>query len=130
MSVKIYTDGSSLGNPGPSGWASIILEDDETEIILSGNDKYSTNNRMELLAIIKGIEFVCENNIIIYSDSKLSINCSKRIWKRKKNLDLWKLYDKVSQNKDIKFIWVKGHNGDKYNVMADKIAKEEAKKIK
>ena len=133
MSIEIYTDGSSLGNPGPSGWGVIILEEDDiqiSEIILSGNEKKSTNNRMELKAVIESIEFVTEKEIKIYTDSKYVINCAKGIWKIKKNIDLWNIYKKVSKNKKIEYVWVKGHNGNKYNEMVDKIAKEEANKIK
>ena len=133
MSIEIYTDGSSLGNPGPSGWGVIILEEDDiqiSEIILSGNEKKSTNNRMELKAVIESIEFVTEKEIKIYTDSKYVINCAKGIWKIKKNIDLWNIYKKVSKNKKIEYVWVKGHNGNKYNEMVDKIAKEQANKIK
>ena len=131
--MEIYTDGSSLGNPGPSGWGAIILEEDEieiSEIILCGNEKKSTNNRMELNAVIESIDFVNEKEIKIYTDSKYVINCAKGIWKIKKNIDLWNIYKKVSKNKKIEYVWVKGHNGNKYNEMVDKIAKEEANKIK
>jgi ribonuclease HI len=133
MSIEIYTDGSSLGNPGPSGWGAIILEEDDieiSEIILCGNEKKSTNNRMELNAVIESIDFVNEKEIKIYTDSKYVINCAKGIWKIKKNIDLWNIYKKVSKNKKIEYVWVKGHNGNKYNEMVDKIAKEEANKIK
>ena len=133
MIVEIYTDGSSLGNPGPSGWGALILEEDEyeiSEIILSGNEKKSTNNRMELNAVIESIKFVTEKEIKIYSDSKYVINCAKGLWKIKKNLDLWEIYKKVSKDKNIEYVWVKGHNGNKYNEIVDKIAREEANKIK
>jgi ribonuclease HI len=133
MSMEIYTDGSSLGNPGPSGWGAIILEEDDieiSEIILCGNEKKSTNNRMELNAVIESIDFVNEKEIKIYTDSKYVINCAKGIWKIKKNIDLWNIYKKVSKNKKIEYVWVKGHNGNKYNEMVDKIAKEQANKIK
>ena len=133
MSIEIYTDGSSLGNPGPSGWGVIILEEDEneiSEIILCGNETKSTNNRMELQAVIESIDFVTEKEIKIYTDSKYVINCAKGLWKIKKNIDLWDIYITVSKNKNIEYVWVKGHNGNKYNEMVDKIAKEEANKIK
>jgi len=133
MIVEIYTDGSSLGNPGPSGWGALILEEDEyeiSEIILSGSEKKSTNNRMELNAVIESIKFVTEKEIKIYSDSKYVINCAKGLWKIKKNLDLWEIYKKVSKDKNIEYVWVKGHNGNKYNEIVDKIAREEANKIK
>lgn len=133
MWTEIYTDGSSLGNPGPSGWGAIILEEDEniiSEIILCGREKKSTNNRMELQAVIESIDFVNEKYIKIYTDSKYVINCAKGIWKIKKNIDLWDKYKKVSKHKKIEYVWVKGHNGNEYNEIVDRIAKEQANKIK
>ena len=130
MMIEIYTDGSCLKNPnGPGGWAVCILEDN-LEYYLSGNNSSTTNNRMELTAIIEGISCVKEKiECKIYTDSQLCINCATGKWKRKANLDLWNEYDKVSKNKNIKYEWVKGHAGNKYNEIVDKIALEEAKKI-
>ena len=128
--LKIYTDGSCLKNPnGPGGWALCILEN-EKEFYLCGNEKSTTNNRMELKAVIEGISCIKENQeCIIYSDSQLTINCASNIWKRKANIDLWEDYEKVSKNKKIKFEWVKAHNKNHYNEIVDKIAFCEAKKI-
>ena len=129
--MEIYTDGSCLKNPGgPGGWAICIL-DDNKEFYLSGNNNSTTNNRMELTAIIEAVSCIKENSICctIYTDSQLCINCATGKWKRNKNLDLWLEYDKYSKNKNIKFEWVKGHNNNKYNEIVDKMALKEAKKI-
>ena len=110
---------------GKGGFAALFLENDL--ISFSGHEKDTTNNRMELLAVIIAIIYCnrdCE--YIIYSDSKVTINCAEGGWKRNKNLDLWKEYDKVKIGKRYKFEWVKGHSGNKWNDMADRIAKEEA----
>ena len=129
MSSSIYTDGSSLGNPGPSGWSFCVLENNE-EFFLSGGEEHSTNNRMELQAIIKALKYVKGNEYILYSDSKLTINCAKKIWKRKANIDLWDIYDEVIKNKKIDYIWIKAHNGNKYNEIVDKLSRTEATKYK
>ena len=126
----IYTDGSCLKNPGgPGGWAGYIIENN-IHWCVSGNEKETTNNRMELKAVIESIYFAHKTYHIVYSDSKWVINCATNVWKRKANLDLWEEYDSVVKNKYIKFEWVKGHNGNKYNEIVDKIAKKEAKSIK
>lgn len=129
--IKIYTDGSCLKNPnGPGGWGVCILENDK-EYYYCGNDPSTTNNRMELKAIIEGISCVKENSkCIIYTDSLLTINCASSKWKKKANLDLWKEYEKNSINKDITFEWVKGHSGNYYNEKVDILAREEAENIK
>ena len=128
--MSIYTDGSCLKNPGgKGGWAFVLLENDE-EIYGSGSESSTTNNRMELVAVIEALKFVKNNNYNIFSDSKLTINCAQNIWKRKANLDLWQEYDIVSKNKKIIWYWVRSHNGNKYNELVDKLAKDEAKKNK
>ena len=128
--MSIYTDGSCLKNPGgKGGWAFVLLENDE-EIYGSGSESSTTNNRMELVAVIEALKFVKNNNYNIFSDSKLTINCAQNIWKRKANLYLWQEYDIVSKNKKIIWYWVRSHNGNKYNELVDKLAKDEAKKNK
>ena len=132
MSLTIYTDGSCIPNPGQGGWAYIILADydDETPIEwhVSGCESHSTNNRMEMTAVIEALKFIQTTSCVIYSDSKYVINCAKGKWKRKKNIDLWEEYDKASKDVIIEWIWVKGHSGDKYNEMVDQLAKQEVKK--
>lgn len=128
--TEIYTDGSCLKNPnGPGGWAFILLEEDKHWIV-SGNNSSTTNNRMELTAVIESLKFFSKKNCIIYTDSKYTKNCAEGKWKRKKNLDLWKEYEKYSKNKNISFVWVKAHNGNYYNEKVDRIAFFEAKSIK
>jgi len=124
--TKIYTDGSCLKNPGgASGWSFCILRDDAI-MLVSGGEISSTNNRMELQAVIEALSCVDDGQYEIFTDSKLTLNCSKGVWKRKANLDLWLLYDKVSIGKIIKWVWVKGHSGDKYNDLVDIAARKEA----
>ena len=126
---KIYTDGSCLKNPnGPGGWSFCLLENDE-EWCVCGGESSTTNNRMEMQAVIEALTFVHNKEYTIYTDSKLVMNCAQGIWKRKSNLDLWKEYDRVSKNKKLQWVWVKGHDGNKYNEIVDKLAREEAKKI-
>ena len=127
--ILIYTDGSCLSNPGPGGWAAIIL-DGASKIILKGGEKSTTNNRMEMMAVISGLESVSnDDDITIYSDSKYVINSITLGWKRKANLDLWELLDQQLIGKNVQWKWVKGHSGDKYNEEADEIAQSEARQI-
>ncbi|MFL2746405.1 MAG: cyclic pyranopterin monophosphate synthase MoaC [Dehalococcoidia bacterium] len=124
--ILIYTDGSCLSNPGPGGWAAIIL-DGESKMILKGGEKNTTNNRMEIMAVISGLESVSnDDDVTIYSDSKYVINSITLGWKRKANLDLWELLDQQLIGKNVEWKWVKGHSGDKYNDEADQIAFSEA----
>tara|TARA_Y100000389_G_scaffold198247_1_gene234402 strand:+ start:2725 stop:3111 length:387 start_codon:yes stop_codon:yes gene_type:complete len=127
--IDIFTDGSCLNNPGNGGWAFVVIKNDKIKVISSGAEKTTTNNRMELTAVIKALEHNKKKNVNLYSDSKLTINCAKGIWKRKANLDLWKEYDSVSSNVIINYVWVKAHNGNVYNELVDKLAHKEASKI-
>jgi ribonuclease HI len=124
--ITIYTDGSCIKTKG--GWAFCILEEDGSEYYFCGCDSNTTNNKMELTAVIEALECIKINQkCLIYSDSQLTINCAVGKWKRNANLDLWLKYDNISKNKNIKFEWVKAHNGDKYNEIVDKLAYNEAK---
>ena len=129
--IQIYTDGSCIKNPnGPGGGGVILIEEDGYEYYFADGNISTTNNRMELTAIIEAVSMIKKNEeCIIYSDSQLSINCATGKWKRKSNLYLWSNYEKLSKNKKINFQWVKAHNGNKYNEMVDKIAYNEAKNI-
>ena len=127
--INIYTDGSCLKNPGNGGWAFAMLKNNKISKIGSGSNLNTTNNRMELFAIIKAIENTKSDTINIYSDSKWAINCAKGVWKRKANLDLWDNYTKVLRSRNITFFWVKGHSDNIYNDLVDKLAFKEAKNI-
>ena len=137
--VKIYTDGACLGNPGDGGWGYIIIKDD-TIIENYGGEGNTTNNRMEMTAVIQGL-FNCNNNdkIIIFTDSKYVINgittwinnWKDNDWKTSnkkevKNKDLWILIDTLLQTKNVSFKYVKAHSGDYYNERADTLAKQGA----
>ena len=133
--VTIYTDGACKGNPGVGAWAAIVIYKEELKEIF-GCEEHSTNNRMELLAAINGIELLKEKcEIDIYTDSSYLKNgisiwikdWQKNGWKNKKkeevkNKDLWqRLYFLVFRH-DINWNWVKGHCGNKYNEYVDKLA--------
>lgn len=129
--TTIYTDGSCLKNPdGPGGWGGIIIDADGDEFHISGNSPVTTNNRMEMTAVIETLRLVKpKKHYKIITDSMLVINCATGKWKRNANNDLWEEYDKVSKDKYISFEWVKGHNGNHYNEMVDKMALSEARSI-
>ena len=137
--IKIYTDGSCIGNPGPGGWAAIILNGDNKDII-SGRKKNTTNNQMELMAAIKVLVFFSKKQKIrINTDSnyvKEGITNWIKIWeknnwktankKRVKNVELWKKLNTLSNLHDIEWKWVKAHSGDPMNNMVDKLARKAA----
>ena len=126
--VKIYTDGATKGNPGLSGWAYLAIKNGQVLDMCSGGQLISTNNRMELTAVIKAISNVCKKEIMsveIISDSQYVINCATGKWRRNKNEDLWTEYDTVSKGKNINFIWVKGHSGNSGNDIVDMLASDE-----
>tara|TARA_Y100000590_G_scaffold324125_1_gene367648 strand:+ start:2458 stop:2904 length:447 start_codon:yes stop_codon:yes gene_type:complete len=144
MQIEIYTDGACIGNPGPGGWAAVIIFENEKKELFGG-EKLTTNNRMELTAAIKGLEY-CDlqekkqlslKEIKIYTDSgylKEGItnwisNWEKNNWKTSdkknvKNVDLWKKLKDLSKSKQIEWQWIKGHSGNPMNDLADKLAKE------
>lgn len=133
--IIVYTDGSCLGNPGAGGWAAIIKQNDE-EVILKGGETNTTNNRMEMKAIIEAVKWLSENtsnvNVDLYSDSSLLINSINEDWKRKANLDLWGEFDDAIaglQDVHIKWNWVKGHADNDLNNRVDELAVEESKKM-
>ena len=119
--MKLYTDGSANIKTLEGGWGCLVVYDDGTELQLSGCEKNTTNNRMEIMGVIFGIKEVCyfTKNIEVYSDSKYVINCAQKIFKRSKNLDLWEIYDNLTQNLTVTFTWVKAHNGHRENEIAD-----------
>lgn len=142
--VTIYTDGSCKNNPGPGGWAA-VLSYGGTEKELSGGEPDTTNNRMELTAVIKALSALKERCAVdLYSDSRYVVDgvtkgwaasWRKRGWKKSDgkpalNPDLWELLlNQLTQHK-VNFIWVKGHADNKYNERCDTLAQSEADKIK
>jgi ribonuclease HI len=136
--ITLFCDGSSLGNPGFGGYCAILRYGD-TEKIVSGNQSDATNNQMELLAVIKGLEALKEPcEVTLVSDSSYvvkGINEWLSGWVKKgfikvKNPDLWRRYLDVSKSHTIKGVWVRGHDGHPENERCDAIAKEEAMKLK
>ena len=137
--IKIYTDGSCLGNPGKGGWAAIIFIDGK-KIKIKGNKNDTTNNQMELLAPIKALKKIpIGKKIEVYTDSKyLKMGITEWIdsWKKNgwktsskkkvKNLELWKELSSISKKHKIKWLWIKGHAGDPINEEVDALAKKAA----
>ena len=144
MEIIIYTDGACLGNPGPGGWAAIIIEHNKEKKIFGG-EKLTTNNRMELTAAIKALEY-CDTqkekqlslkNIKIFTDSTyvkdgITIwikNWENNDWKTAdkqnvKNVDLWKRLKNLTASKQINWHWVKGHSNNTMNDLVDALAKK------
>ena len=137
MSIKIFTDGSSRGNPGKGGYGVVLLSGKYRKEISCGFS-ITTNNRMELLAVIVGLEAVKKENSIItvYSDSKYVVDAVEKKWvfgwekksfKNKKNPDLWIRFLKVYRKQKVSFVWVKGHSNIKENERCDFLAVEASK---
>ena len=134
--INIYTDGACSGNPGIGGWGVVILENNK-EILLNGGDQHTTNNKMELTAAIKALEyFEIKKDLIIYTDSKYVkdgieswiINWKKNGWKTTakkpvKNKELWISLDELMKKHNINWKWVKGHDGNIHNEKADYLAR-------
>ncbi|MBT4385122.1 ribonuclease HI [Candidatus Peregrinibacteria bacterium] len=119
MHVQIFTDGSCIGNPGPGGWAAIIRTNGRDNKI-EGGEYHTTNNRMELLAVIEAIKLVPENSTVeLFTDSAWVVNTMTKGWRKRKNLDLWDDLDKVTPKKEITWTWVKGHSGHPENEDCD-----------
>ena len=137
--IKIYTDGSCIGNPGKGGWAAIIIINDK-KTQMTGSQKNTTNNQMELLAPIKALNKIpIGSKIQIFTDSKYVKsgitewihNWKKNGWKTAnkqsvKNKELWTELDLLTKKFEIKWSWVKGHSTDKLNNEVDLLAKEAA----
>ena len=133
--VQLYTDGACRGNPGRGGWGAILVYG-RFEKEMSGGEEMTTNNRMELLAAISGLEALKEPcSVTLYSDSKYLVDAfllgwveSWRAagWRRGKdelkNPDLWMRLYELTEKHEVKFVWVKGHNGHDYNERCDKLA--------
>jgi ribonuclease HI len=144
MEITIYTDGACVGNPGPGGWAAIIINEKGKKNIFGG-EKLTTNNRMELTAAIKALEYCNEKNgkqlsllsIKIITDStyvKDGITIWVNKWKKNnwktadkknvKNVDLWKKLIELTKTKQIEWCWIKGHSDNPMNDLVDILAKK------
>jgi ribonuclease HI len=130
--VEIYSDGAASGNPGPGGYGTILMSGKHRKE-LSGGYAHTTNNRMELLAVIAGLEALKQEacDVTVYSDSAYVVNAVEKMWvfdwekkmfRNKKNADLWKRFLKIYRKHKVKFIWVKGHAGNPLNERCDQLA--------
>jgi ribonuclease HI len=130
--IDIYTDGAASGNPGPGGYG-VILRSGSHYKELSGGFRLTTNNRMELLAVIEGLNAIKKpgGQVTIYSDSKYVVDSVEKKWvfgwvkkgfKDKKNKDLWMRFLAAYKLHDVKFIWIKGHNSHPENERCDELA--------
>jgi ribonuclease HI len=141
--VEVFTDGACSGNPGPGGYG-VILRYKGTEKELSGGDAHTTNNRMEMMAVITALETLKEPcEVTLYSDSKYVIdsvtkgwvyNWEKKNWKRGSepvpNTELWKQLLSLLGKHKVEFVWVKGHAGHPENERCDELAVEQSQKYK
>ncbi len=132
--IEIYTDGSSRGNPGAGGYGAILIsKEHQVRKELSAGYRLTTNNRMELLAVIVGLEAlkIFPSQVLVYSDSQYVVNAVEKNWligwektdfKNKKNPDLWKRFLEVYRKHKVRFQWVKGHAGNPMNERCDVLA--------
>ena len=147
--VTIYTDGACSGNPGPGGYGTIIQYIDSKgnlhEKEITGGAKQTTNNQMELMAVISGFEALVKPcHVTVISDSQYVVNAFTKGWisswkknnwrtadkKPVKNLELWQQLDEIASTKKLHWVWVKGHAGEEYNERCDELARGCAEKLK
>ena len=140
--LKIWTDGSCLGNPGPGGWA-FVATDGTNVAERCGGECDTTNNRMELMAVIRALTAAHRHKVVeIHTDSQYVKNGMQtwmKNWKKNnwrtadrkpvKNQDLWQQLDELAQHSDIHWVWVRGHNGEEFNERCDELARGCAEKI-
>ena len=141
--IVIYTDGGCSGNPGPGGWAFVVSENGEIREYRSGGDQSTTNNKMELTAVINALEYAkanCERDVVILTDSqyvKNGITVWIHSWKKNgwrtsskapvKNVEYWVTLDKLNDELNVDWQWVKGHAGIKYNEICDSLCQKQIK---
>jgi ribonuclease HI len=135
--ITIYTDGSSRGNPGPGGYGTILMAGPHRKELSQGY-RLTTNNRMELMAVIAGLQALKKEGmtVTVYSDSQYVVKAVEQGWLKnwlatdfkggKKNKDLWTAFSKLAQKHKLKFVWVKGHANNPYNNRCDQLATEAA----
>jgi len=133
LSITMYTDGSSRGNPGPGGFGTILMSGHHHKEISKGY-RLTTNNRMELMAVIAGLEALKKEfmEVTVFSDSKYVVDAVEKGWLDKwvatdfrggkKNKDLWLRYYKLARQQNIRFVWVKGHADNPWNNRCDELA--------
>ena len=140
--IKVYTDGSCLGNPGNGGWAFVVINEKDISY-RAGFERNTTNNKMELMAAIKAIEFLDKyNDINLNTDSNYVrqgitnwiLNWKRNNWKTStkkavKNRELWERLDKLNLSKNIIWSWVKAHNVDEFNNQVDQLARQAAETL-
>jgi len=139
--VTIYSDGGCRPNPGPGGWGAVLLFTGRDPVELSGHEKDTTNNRMELTAAIEALKALrARSQVDLFTDStyvkkgitEWIVNWKKNGWKRRsgkwllpvKNADLWRELDRLTAQHDVSFHWVEGHAGDRENERCDELARE------
>jgi len=136
--ITIYTDGASSGNPGPGGYG-VILISGKHRLEKSEGFRLTTNNRMELMAVITGLEAlkIPGSKVVIYTDSKYVADAVEKGWvfqweskafKKKKNPDLWIRFLKIYREHNVRFIWIKGHANNQENERCDQLAVEASKR--
>lgn len=126
--IALYTDGACHPNPeGRGGWAAILLQDSQVRALHGSVDR-TTNNRMELLAAIKGLEATPPGSeVVVFSDSQYLIKTMTKGWRRRANLDLWQRLDELVAERTVHWEWVRGHAGHPWNEEADRLAEAEAR---
>jgi ribonuclease HI len=122
VDIDIYTDGGCRPNPGPGAWACVVLNGD-TVHKMAAADPDTTNNRMELLAVIMGLELLDEpSNVTIYSDSQWVVLCARGERSRKKNRDLWERFDvAAARHHQVRMAWLRGHAGNRWNELCHEL---------
>ncbi|MBL4693869.1 ribonuclease HI [Candidatus Gracilibacteria bacterium] len=135
--IEIYTDGSCIGNPGPGGWAFLILRNGK-KFSFADSQPDTTNNRMEMTAVVRGLEWIhatydkndrTKVDVTVYSDSRLVIQTFNQGWNRKANLDIWSEIDRLRAWLNITWQWVKAHDTNPHNNLVDELAQKAARSI-
>ncbi|MFH0842098.1 MAG: ribonuclease HI [Bacteroidota bacterium] len=138
--ITIYTDGAARGNPGPGGYGAVLISG-KYRLELSAGYRLTTNNRMELMAVIAGLEAlkIQGSGVTVYTDSRYVADAVEQGWvfqweskffKKKKNPDLWMRFLKVYREHKVRFVWIKGHDNNKENELCDRMAVEASRRKK